>query len=515
MKYFLFVFITTLNLYALDFKVASYNVENFFDLHYDKTEYKEYKPNTKSWNKNAYTRKLQNISKVIQDLDADILALQEIESQRVLDAIVEKNPYYKYTKFLKNKNSAIGLALLSKFPIVKSDNVIVDKYDKYARDILKVTVSIENKPLLLYVNHWRSKKAKESQRIKYALALKKNIEKLDEFEDYIILGDLNSNYNEYQTFKYDKKLNDTFNITGINQILNTTTDENFIHKNTLFQYDFKVHFNTWLEVESYNRFSAKFKQHNNTPDNIILSKGLFDNRNISYINKSFNVFKPKYLYNKNKIIRWNKSKKTGYSDHLPIFALFSTTTQKYNFQDTKTVATENINSIDHLYNIEQISNYLLKDVIVIYIAKNVAIIKQKKDRKAILVFGSTINSLQLGYKYNFRVDKIDTYFGLKEIIQISNIIKKEKIDNFEEYYIDGNSIDLKDTQYLNNIVYNLKGIYTKNYLYFGTKKIRLYFKKGIKKPEDKTKILITSGHLSIYKSSIQIVLHKESDFIQY
>ena len=137
MKCFIFVFIYTVQLYSLDFKVASYNVENFFDLHYDKTEYKEFIPHTKSWNKDSFKNKLHNISKTIEDLDADILALQEIESKKVIDAIISKNPKYKYFFFFKNKDSAIGLALLSKYKILSSNTIFVDKNNKFSRDILK------------------------------------------------------------------------------------------------------------------------------------------------------------------------------------------------------------------------------------------------------------------------------------------------------------------------------------------------------------------------------------------
>ena len=79
----------------------------------------------------------------------------------------------------------------------------MNKSNKYSRDILKVKLLVNNKPLIIYVNHWRSKRAAESKRIKYALALKRDIDK-QKNNDYIILGDLNSNYNEYQTFQYDK-----------------------------------------------------------------------------------------------------------------------------------------------------------------------------------------------------------------------------------------------------------------------------------------------------------------------
>ena len=92
-------------LFSQNIKIASYNVENFFDLNYDKTEYEEYKPNTKSlWNQRNFDIKLKNIIKVIEDLDADIIALQEIEN---LDLI----KLYKIPKisswtwlFIKNRD---------------------------------------------------------------------------------------------------------------------------------------------------------------------------------------------------------------------------------------------------------------------------------------------------------------------------------------------------------------------------------------------------------------------------
>ena len=67
----LFIFILLIKvLFAEKFTVASYNVENLFDLKNDGTEYKEYVPNTTSlWNKKTHDIKLNNISKVIRSLD--------------------------------------------------------------------------------------------------------------------------------------------------------------------------------------------------------------------------------------------------------------------------------------------------------------------------------------------------------------------------------------------------------------------------------------------------------------
>ena len=81
----IFFFPLTLPAQAKIFKIASYNVENLYDLEFNGTEYPEYIPNTVfRWNKQNFTIKLRNISQVIKDLEADIVALQEIESKKEL-----------------------------------------------------------------------------------------------------------------------------------------------------------------------------------------------------------------------------------------------------------------------------------------------------------------------------------------------------------------------------------------------------------------------------------------------
>jgi len=505
MKIFFIYLSFLVSLYGVDFKVATYNVENFFDLTYDGTEYKEYKPHTKTWNNRAFKIKLQNVTRVINTLDADILALQELESNKVLKFIINKTRKYKYYKFIKNKTSAIGLAIVSKYPIVKTSLIKINRYDKYSRDILKATISIDGKQLIVYVNHWRSKRASESKRIRYAMALKKDINQLHKKTDYIILGDLNSNYNEYITFKYNKKLNDTYNITGINQILNTTIKQNFVTKDKIKSYNTNVLYNLWLELPPSQRFSSKFKNNLSTPDNILIPPSLFDNYNISYVDKSFKVFKPSFLYKNNKIIRWNINKSKGYSDHLPIYAYFSTNHQTY----FSTTYKQSTNKISTLYTKQSISDFSIKNAIVIYKTKKIVIVKQLNDR-AVMIYKPQYD-FKLGYMYDFVVDKIDTYNGLKEIKQVSNIKQVGYYKNYKQLYKDGRKIDLFNPKYQNEIVKNLRGRYKKGYLYFRhhskNYKIKLYFPKGIKRPKDGKVITIKNGHLSIYKSKVQIVLY--------
>ena len=503
-------------LFGKDFAIASYNVQNLFDLTKQGTEYKEYLPYTKYWNKKSYKIKLKNISKVINDLDSDILALQEVESDIALTELLKLTPQYKYFKFLKNKSSSIGLAILSKYPIIRTKRIIVNKRDKYSRDILKATINIDNKPLIVYINHWRSKRAKESKRIVYATALKNELSTLDSFTDYLIVGDLNSNYDEFLTFKYNRKLNDTYGITAINQVLNTTINENFITKKDILTFSKNVNYNLWLDLNKKDRFSSRYKGSFDTPDNIILSKGLFDNKNISYKDNSFGVFRPYYLYKNKQIVRWNRYKNSGYSDHLPIYATFSTSKQTKKSSTTLLSKIDKLYTINELYRIQQIVKPIrLKNIIVIYMAKNMAIIKQKNNR-SIMVYNPPQN-MRIGYKYNITVDKIDEYHGLKEIKELSYVENKVKYDDYKSLYLDANSIDLFDERNQNEIIINLKGRYKKGYLYFAKdgkiNKIKLYFKSKEYQPQKEKNITIKTGHLSVYKSRIQIVIYKRNDFI--
>ena len=79
---YLILLIFSISLNANNITIASYNVENFFDLKKDNSEYSEFIPNTKNqWNQRNFNIKLNNLLKVINDIDADIIALQEIENR--------------------------------------------------------------------------------------------------------------------------------------------------------------------------------------------------------------------------------------------------------------------------------------------------------------------------------------------------------------------------------------------------------------------------------------------------
>jgi len=354
MRVFILLLFLPLLIFAGQIRVASYNVENLFDLKYDGTEYKDYIPNTGAgWNKRNYLAKLNNIATVISTVNPDIIGLQEIESKDALQdlqAILKVYPYkinYKYSAFAdaKKRQSAVSTALLSKYPIKYVREVKVTNHPRN-RNILEVGIKVGDEILRVFVNHWKSKSGAESKRVRSAKYLMERLKELDDDAPYILLGDFNSNYNEYQTFAKSKSLNDTDGVTGINHILGTVKiddwkitqwfkklfgmelDIEFVDIDDLRDsHNHEYHYNLWLELDEDERWSYKSGRKKETLDNMIISKGLIDRKGIDYIKGSFKVFRGAGTVRRGKVYRWQRGKKRehlgkGFSDHLLIYADF-------------------------------------------------------------------------------------------------------------------------------------------------------------------------------------------------
>jgi hypothetical protein len=191
-------------------------------------------------------------------------------------------------------------------------------------------------------------------RIAYAKTLKREIDKLKKDVDFILIGDFNSNYNEYKTFRNSGRLNDTGGITGLNHILrtiknsgkNSGKNSEMVNEKTLTKQAANEYlYNLWLEVSKIRRWSYNFFGKKGSPDNIIISKGLYDDKGISYSDNSFNKFQPDYLFKRKAVYRWQRAERgmgrhlgEGYSDHLPIVAYFST--KPFCFKNNNTVSND-------------------------------------------------------------------------------------------------------------------------------------------------------------------------------
>ncbi|WP_281950492.1 endonuclease/exonuclease/phosphatase family protein [Nitrosophilus kaiyonis] len=501
------LFLITVFCYSKPFKIASYNVQNLFDLQKSGLEYEDYIPYTHNWNEKTYKIKLKNIAKVIKDLNPDIIALQEIESLKVLKDL---NSYlhYPYFAIAHSRFSPVKNAIFSKYKIIKKEEIEI-KDIKRARNILKVTIDIENNTLIIFINHWKSKHAPESIRVIYAKALLKEIKKLNCKSDYIVLGDFNSNYNEFQTLLYEPLLNDTLGITGINHILPT------IYKNRFVNEDFvKKHcgylYNLWLEIPSLYRFSYIFKGKKNTLDNILLPKSMFDKYGVNYIDNSFNVFRPKYLYKNRHIYRWKIKRDRhlgkGYSDHLPIYAIFDTKP----FYDKKEFTLKKI-KIKNLYEQKPKEfDAIIENAAVLLRYKNIAIIKRGNDR-AIMIYNAPDN-LNEKNVYDIEILKTKRYKGNLEIVKTGDFVLKKTLKKVDQFFIKYKDQVLSKKIYQNEIITDLKGTYKNGYLFYKRGKIKLYFKDRSLIPKNNSKILIKRGHISYYYKP-QIVIYYKKDFL--
>lgn len=151
---YLFLLFFTLFLYANNLKIASYNVENLFDLEANGSEYKEFIPNSDSnWNENIFNIKFANVLKVIEDLDADVIALQEIENENIIKLLKEKLPQYKYYTFSKYDTSSVGLGFLSKIKILESKNLDFKLKNERYRPILETTFLYDGVEFKIFNNH--------------------------------------------------------------------------------------------------------------------------------------------------------------------------------------------------------------------------------------------------------------------------------------------------------------------------------------------------------------------------
>jgi len=517
MRFLLFLLIPML-LVGGEFKVASYNIENLFDLQKNGSEYREYIPYQNGWDQAALDKKLNNIAQVICDLNADILALQEVENTNALNLLKQRlkrvGCEYRYHAIASQQNSAVKVALLSRFKITKSNEITIDRSHQ-SRSILQAKLSVEDRELTLFVNHWKSKHAngKESKRIRYAKALMHQIQKLPKGSEYIILGDFNSDYDEYETM--EAKFNDTNGQTGINHILNTFVNDHLVDLVTLRSHpDRALHYNLWMEVSQSNRWSRRFYGRYSSIDSIIIPKNMLDSQSIEYKVDSFGIFKPAYLFQKRgNIYRWEmkhrKHTKQGYSDHLPIYATFMVGQSNPIKAKEKTPPLD-ASTIESLYQVESIKTPItIKNAKVILKRRNMAIIKQSYEGRGIAIYKETAK-LDEGKSYDIDVERVDEYKGLKEITKIGAITPIGKCESIKFYKDATKGFDVEKLQQ-NEVYKNIVGIYKKRKLYIGDQKIDIYFKDKNAIPPNGSKIRIDFGHIGYYYQK-QIVVYDSDDF---
>jgi endonuclease/exonuclease/phosphatase family metal-dependent hydrolase len=322
------------------FTIASYNVENLFDLTDDGTEYSEFKPGQYNWTKATYAAKRDNIAAVIVAMRPDIAVLVEVESERAARDLARATKIrgwaFDYFAFGDRPHRTQTMpVILSRFPIAKTDGIAVAGKLYDSRNILEAWVAVDLDTIVIFANHWPSKSAPESYRLAAARSLRERIDQLSPGTDYLIAGDLNVSYNECETILFEHDAT-TRGRTSINHELGTVTSAPgaapvFVTESQLFNGDRRHVYDLWLELPASQRFSLKYRGSGESPDHLLLPASLYDSAGISYDDNSFRVFTMdgKLLRN-GEPYRWQVRFRgkaryhlgDGYSDHLPLVARF-------------------------------------------------------------------------------------------------------------------------------------------------------------------------------------------------
>jgi len=320
--------------------IGFYNVQNLFDLHYSGTEHAEFKPGISNWERGMMQKKLENIASVIQAMGADVIGLCEIENGSVLKklqlALQNKGAEFKHSAIAEGPvKSNTCTALISRFPIINNRGIAVPLKQGKTRNILEADVVLGIDTLKIFVNHWPSKMNPESWRMASAKVLSSRINEIPEGTDYILIGDFNTDYDDH--FKTTTTgIDDTRGITGMHSLLRTVDKQSdfairYFNEDDLKKSSERIHYDLWLELPESARMSYSYKGNHQTPDHILLPGALYDSKGISYIDNSFRSFSWEgRLLSAGRPFRWQVFRKKGvnlhtgkgYSDHLPIFALF-------------------------------------------------------------------------------------------------------------------------------------------------------------------------------------------------
>lgn len=174
-----------------------------------------------------YKEKIENVLKILKEINADILCLQELADDSVFNKNINTAKYLKenlqMNMFYQDSNTwatynkkSQGNAILTKYPIIKSDFKYLQEPNHDIRDAsregriyLELTVLINNQELTIGTTH-----LSYTSRFEITDAKKKEVDNLVNIlktkkTDYIFTGDLNSLPDSYTIKEMSKYLKNT------------------------------------------------------------------------------------------------------------------------------------------------------------------------------------------------------------------------------------------------------------------------------------------------------------------
>lgn len=325
--------------------IGTYNLQNMFDVVDDpSTDEGEFTPSA-FWTVEKYLDRVERYGAALAQIDADVLAVVEVESITVLDALASATaavggPHYQHRSLIRGRDSrGIGVGILSVYPIVEELNRPIDlRYEctgnggprtldgrsQEARPILQVDIDTTSDgvgDLVFLVSHWKSKIASAfpcdelAHRRRAALEVKGTIDMLlgaAPDRPVVALGDFN-------TFEFEPPLKE--------DMLARMDADQVVEPGHLY--------NTWGEFEALfegqNANSNQWNRSTNSSynyrggwtrlDHIVVTGHLLMGEGTEWrlVRESTRTFNMAPLVQPNgQPAEYNPSTSMGYSDHLPV-----------------------------------------------------------------------------------------------------------------------------------------------------------------------------------------------------
>ena len=304
-------------------RIVSWNVQNLFDSVSDGGEYSEYDPEVGNWSSADYHSRLETIGRVLSDIDADIILLQEIEHEKVLaDMCSWFLDGYSSADIAACGDSgfATTVGIISRLPIMSvSVHQAVIPGGISQRPMLEAEVLTSEGLISVFSVHWKSRIGgeleTEEQRRGSSVLLRSLIDQ--RFETHpgrliLTAGDLNTSIADTSpSIPVSERALIISSEKPSYPVIVCTGNRRFNESGAL--YDFWQDERLDLSVPGTYEYRGQWHQF----DHLLGSSHLFDGKGYEF--SSIDVFTDSGLIDTDGFPdSWSRYNRQGVSDHLPI-----------------------------------------------------------------------------------------------------------------------------------------------------------------------------------------------------
>ncbi len=311
--------------------VVSWNVENLFDGKRDGSEYDQFDPGSGDWDAARYHTRLREIAEAVNAMEPlpDILCLQEIEHEDILEELVTAylgRAGLQYFIATHTEGSAIEVGLISRYPITDVSVHAVSCEAPFAlRPVLECTVDTGIGKLVIYVNHWKSKRDGEAESEPARLAAAGLVRQLIARRTaespgtlLLVAGDLNESADEF------RRVNTAY-ATALREAEQGVVSEGLLISGELADVSGSLLYDPWLDpawASGEDAGSYCYRGEWLTLDHILCNAAAQDG--IGWEFSAFTVFSGLPFANERGYpASWDSRSGVGSSDHFPVCMEFT------------------------------------------------------------------------------------------------------------------------------------------------------------------------------------------------